>query len=101
MREVLLLSHELRTPLAVIAGYLEILEQHDLQPEAARRVHDAMRDAVAELNRTIEVLIDRERRVAIAYGLGIPELIEPALLRNRTEIVPPTSARIEPAGEGP
>ena len=91
MREVLLLSHELRTPLAVIAGYLEILEQHELTPEAGQRVRDSVREALADLDRTIEALIDRERRVAIAYGLEIPELIEPALLRSRAEIVAGTA----------
>lgn len=87
MREVLLISHELRTPLSVIRGYLDLLDQHEFSEEERRRIRCAMRDAVDDLHRTVEVLIDRERRVALAYGLDIPELIEPALTRARSEIV--------------
>lgn len=87
MREVLLISHELRTPLTVLSGYLSILDEHDFPPEERRRIRAAMHQAVQDLERTIEVLIDRERRVAIAYGLTIPELVAPALYRSREEIL--------------
>src|SRR5947209_5078397 len=98
MREVLLISHELRTPLTVLSGYLDLLDQHDFPPEERRRIRRHMRDAVTELERTIEVLIERERRAAVAYGLTIPELVEPALYRSRDEILSGAASPVEPAG---
>ena len=87
MREVLLISHELRTPLSVISGYLSLLDEHEFPPEQRAEIRRLMHEAVAELERTIEVLISRERRVALAYGLTIPELVEPGLFRSREEIL--------------
>jgi signal transduction histidine kinase len=87
VREVLLISHELRTPLSVISGYLSLLDEHEFSPEQRAEIRRVMREAVAELERTIEVLISRERRIALAYGLTIPELVEPTLYRSREEIL--------------
>lgn len=82
MREVLLLSHELRTPLSVIRGYLDMLDDEAFTEEQRQEFRAVMKGAAEELGRTIELLIDRERRVALAYGLEIPELIEPVLRRD-------------------
>lgn len=81
MREVLLLSHELRTPLSVIAGYLEILDEHEFSPAERKEIRGRIRAAVHELEGTIQLLIDRERRVALAYGFDMPDLIDPLLRR--------------------
>ena len=87
MREVLLLSHELRTPLTVISGYLEMLDEDGFTDADRRRIRKIMREAVGELEETIEALIDRERRVTIAYGLEVPELINPVLTRSHREML--------------
>lgn len=87
MREVLLLSHELRTPLAVLSGYLQMLDEEDFSEDERRRIRRVMRDAICDLEQTVELLIERERRVAIAYGLDVPKLINPALTRSRSQIL--------------
>ena len=87
MREVLLISHELRTPLAVISGYLEMLDEEELSEAQRHLIRQRMRQAVGDLDRAIEALIGRQRLVADAYGLAIPELIAPALDRSREEIL--------------
>ena len=87
MRDVLLISHELRTPLAVISGYLEILEEENLTDPERGLIRELMREAVVDLDRAIEALIDRERLVANAYGPEVPELLVPALGRSREEIL--------------
>lgn len=97
---MLLISHELRTPLAVLSGYLSLLDEHEFSPEQRAEIRGSMHRAVADLERTIELLIDRERRVAVAYGLTIPELVEPALYRSREEILAGSVVPMDSVTEG-
>jgi len=54
-------SHEFRTPLSVISGYLETLEEEDLDPEMRRRALLAMRRHADRLGRLIEDLLTISR----------------------------------------
>jgi two-component system phosphate regulon sensor histidine kinase PhoR len=54
-------SHEFRTPLSVINGYLETLEEGDVDPAMTRKSVAAMRRHADRLNRLIEDLLTISR----------------------------------------
>jgi signal transduction histidine kinase len=54
-------SHELRTPIFSVGGFLELLEDEDLDPETRRRFLDQIRDQVRRLGKLSVDLLDLSR----------------------------------------
>ena len=54
-------SHELRTPLFSLSGFVELLEDEELDPETRRRFLDQVRDQVARLGKLSVDLLDLSR----------------------------------------
>jgi signal transduction histidine kinase len=54
-------SHELRTPIFSVGGFLELLEDEDLDPETRRRFLDQIRDQVRRLSKLSVDLLDLSR----------------------------------------
>jgi two-component system, OmpR family, sensor kinase len=62
-------SHELRTPVFSLGGFLELLEDEDLDPETRRRFLDQVRDQVRRLGKLSVDLLDLSRLEAGALDL--------------------------------
>ena len=54
-------SHELRTPLTVVIGYLETLEDDDIDPETLRRLLDRLRAPVDRMKALVDDLLTLTR----------------------------------------
>ena len=54
-------SHELRTPIFSVGGFLELLEDEDLDPDTRRRFLDQIRDQVRRLGKLSVDLLDLSR----------------------------------------
>lgn len=54
-------SHELRTPVFSLGGFVELLEDEDLDPETRRRFLDQVRDQVQRLHKLSVDLLDLSR----------------------------------------
>ena len=54
-------SHELRTPLTVVIGYLETLEDDDIDPETLRRMLDRLRAPVDRMKALVDDLLTLTR----------------------------------------
>lgn len=78
-------SHEFRTPLSVISGYLETLEDDDVEEETRQTAVSAMRRHALRLNRLIEDLLTISRMEERHVRLEKSRVDLPALLRTVTE----------------
>jgi two-component system, OmpR family, sensor kinase len=63
-------SHELRTPLFSLSGFVELLEDEELDPETRRRFLDQVRDQVARLGKLSVDLLDLSRLRPEQVDLG-------------------------------
>lgn len=62
-------SHELKTPLTAVKGFLELLENHDVDPERRREFFDLMGNEVHRLERLIAEQLELARIDAGALPL--------------------------------
>ena len=75
-------SHELRTPLTVLNGFLEMLDDNDVDdPATTRRHHERMREQIAAMTRLIEDLLtlsrlESESLVAPDVIVDVPGLLD-------------------------
>jgi len=82
-------SHELRTPIFSLGGFVELLEDEDLDPETRRRFLDQVKDQVERLRKLSVDLLDLSKLEAGSLELR-PEQVE---LRELTRSV---SGEFEP-----
>src|ERR1700757_3072780 len=68
-------SHELRTPIFSLGGFVELLEDEELDPETRRRFLDQVRDQVARLAKLSVDLLDLSRLEAGSLELR-PEQVD-------------------------
>jgi signal transduction histidine kinase len=68
-------SHELRTPLFSLGGFVELLEDDDLDPETRRRFLDQVRDQVERLRKLSVDLLDLSKLEAGSLELR-PEQVD-------------------------
>ncbi len=68
-------SHELRTPIFSLGGFVELLEDEDLDPETRRRFLDQVRDQVERLRKLSVDLLDLSRLEAGSLELR-PESVD-------------------------
>jgi signal transduction histidine kinase len=68
-------SHELRTPVFSLGGFVELLEDEDLDPETRRRFLGQVREQVARLRKLSVDLLDLSRLEAGSLELR-PELVD-------------------------
>ncbi len=68
-------SHELRTPVFSLGGFVELLEDEDLDPETRRRFLDQVKDQVERLRKLSVDLLDLSRMEAGALELR-PEQVD-------------------------
>jgi signal transduction histidine kinase len=68
-------SHELRTPLFSLGGFVELLEDDDLEPETRRRFLDQVRDQVERLRKLSVDLLDLSKLEAGSLELR-PEQVD-------------------------
>jgi two-component system OmpR family sensor kinase len=87
-------SHELRTPIFSVGGFLELLEDEDLDAETRRRFLDQIRDQVRRLGKLSVDLLDLSRLEAGALDLR-PEEVDLGELANSvaSEFEPTVSLR--------
>lgn len=85
------ISHELKTPLALITGYAETLDRHDIRWDSDT-VHECLtviRDESKRLNRLIEDLLDAARIEAGALKLRMSYVRLDELARSAVEALRP------------
>jgi len=68
-------SHELRTPIFSLGGFIELLEDEDLDAETRRRFLEALKEQVARLRKLSVDLLDLSRLEAGSLELR-PELVD-------------------------
>jgi signal transduction histidine kinase len=68
-------SHELRTPIFSLSGFLELLEDEDLDPETRRRFLDQVREQVERLRKLSVDLLDLSKMDAGSLELR-PEQVD-------------------------
>jgi signal transduction histidine kinase len=68
-------SHELRTPVFSLGGFVELLEDDDLEPETRRRFLEQVKDQVARLRKLSVDLLDLSRMEAGSLELR-PEQVD-------------------------
>jgi signal transduction histidine kinase len=83
-------SHELRTPVFSLGGFVELLEDEDLDPETRRRFLDQVRDQVERLRRLSVQLLDLSKLEAGSLELR-PQSVDIG------ELTRSVSAEFEPA----
>src|SRR2546430_16591200 len=74
-------SHELRTPLFSLGGFLELLENEDLDPRTQREVLATMREQIDRLTKLATDLLDLSRvdagRIPVEAGPPDPGRLAP------------------------
>jgi two-component system OmpR family sensor kinase len=86
-------SHELRTPIFSLAGFIELLEDEDLDPETRRRFLDQLSEQVERLRKLSVDLLDLSRLESGALQLR-PEPVDLAeLTRSVSSEFEPTLAQ--------
>ena len=86
-------SHELRTPVFSLGGFLELLEDDDLDPETRRRFLDQVRDQVRRLGKLSVDLLDLSRLEAGSLELRPEEVDLSELTRSVSGEFEPTLAQ--------
>ncbi|HEY3774164.1 MAG TPA: HAMP domain-containing sensor histidine kinase [Solirubrobacteraceae bacterium] len=85
-------SHELRTPIFSVGGFLELLEDEDLDPETRRRFLDQIRDQVRRLGKLSVDLLDLSRLESGSLDLRPEEVDLGELARSVAGEFEPTVA---------
>jgi signal transduction histidine kinase len=85
-------SHELRTPIFSVGGFLELLEDEDLDVETRRRFLDQIRDQVRRLGKLSVDLLDLSRLEAGSLDLRPEEVDLGELVRSVAREFEPTLA---------
>jgi two-component system OmpR family sensor kinase len=100
-------SHELRTPIFSLGGFVELLEDEELDPETRRRFLEQIRDQVQRLGKLSLDLLDLSRLEAGSLELRPEEVDLAELTRSVSGEFEPTlavrDARLElhlPGGRG-
>jgi signal transduction histidine kinase len=86
-------SHELRTPIFSLGGFLELLEDEDLDAETRRRFLDQVRDQVERLRKLSVDLLDLSRLEAGSLELREEEVDLGELTRSVSGEFEPTLAQ--------
>jgi signal transduction histidine kinase len=86
-------SHELRTPIFSLGGFLELLEDDQLDPETRRRFLDQVRDQVDRLRKLSVDLLDLSRLEAGSLELRPEEVDLGELTRSVSGEFEPTLAQ--------
>jgi signal transduction histidine kinase len=86
-------SHELRTPVFSLGGFVELLEDEDLDPDTRRRFLDQVRDQVERLRKLSVDLLDLSRLEAGSLELRLEEVDLGELTRSVSGEFEPTLAQ--------
>ncbi|MFZ0091472.1 MAG: HAMP domain-containing sensor histidine kinase [Solirubrobacteraceae bacterium] len=86
-------SHELRTPVFSLGGFVELLEDEDLDPETRRRFLDQVRDQVQRLGKLSVDLLDLSRLESGSLELRPEEVDLGELTRSVSGEFEPTLAQ--------
>jgi signal transduction histidine kinase len=86
-------SHELRTPIFSLGGFVELLEDEDLDPETRRRFLDQVRDQVERLRKLSLDLLDLSKLEAGSLELRTEEVDLGELTRAVSGEFEPTLAQ--------
>jgi two-component system OmpR family sensor kinase len=86
-------SHELRTPVFSLGGFLELLEDDDLDPETRRRFLDQVREQVRRLGKLSVDLLDLSRLESGSLELRPEEVDLGELTRSVSGEFEPTLAQ--------
>ncbi len=86
-------SHELRTPLFSLSGFVELLEDEELDPETRRRFLDQVRDQVDRLGKLSVDLLDLSRLEAGSLELRPEDVDLGELTRSVSGEFEPTLAQ--------
>jgi signal transduction histidine kinase len=86
-------SHELRTPVFSLGGFVELLEDEDLDPDTRRRFLDQVRDQVQRLGKLSVDLLDLSRLEAGSLELRPEEVDLGELTRSVSGEFEPTLAQ--------
>jgi two-component system, OmpR family, sensor kinase len=86
-------SHELRTPLFSLGGFVELLEDDELDPETRRRFLDQVRDQVERLRKLSVDLLDLSKLEAGSLELRPEEVDLGELTRSVSGEFEPTLAQ--------
>jgi len=86
-------SHELRTPVFSLGGFLELLEDEDLDPDTRRRFLDQVRDQVQRLGKLSVDLLDLSRLESGSLELRPEEVDLGELTRSVSGEFEPTLAQ--------
>jgi signal transduction histidine kinase len=86
-------SHELRTPLFSLGGFVELLEDEDLDPETRRRFLEQMKDQVERLRKLSVDLLDLSKLDSGALELRPEEVDLGELTRSVSGEFEPTLAQ--------
>jgi signal transduction histidine kinase len=86
-------SHELRTPVFSLGGFVELLEDEDLDPETRRRFLDQVRDQVQRLGKLSVDLLDLSRLEGGSLELRPEEVDLGELTRSVSGEFEPTLAQ--------
>ena len=86
-------SHELRTPIFSLGGFVELLEDDDLDPETRRRFLDQIRDQVRRLGKLSVDLLDLSRLESGSLDLRPEEVDLGELTRSVAGEFEPTLAQ--------
>jgi two-component system OmpR family sensor kinase len=86
-------SHELRTPVFSLGGFVELLEDEDLDPETRRRFLDQVRDQVDRLGKLSVDLLDLSRLESGSLELRPEEVDLGELTRSVSGEFEPTLAQ--------
>ena len=98
-------SHELRTPVFSLGGFLELLEDEDLDEETRARFLDQVRDQTTRLRKLTTDLLDLSRLDAASVELRLADTDIDALAQSVTnEFLPAleeheSNVSVTPAGE--
>jgi signal transduction histidine kinase len=86
-------SHELRTPVFSLGGFVELLEDEELDPETRRRFLDQVRDQVQRLGKLSVDLLDLSRLESGSLELRPEEVDLGELTRSGSGEFEPTQAQ--------
>jgi signal transduction histidine kinase len=94
-------SHELRTPVFSLGGFLELLEDDELDPETRRRFLDQVREQVRRLGKLSVDLLDLSRLESGSLELRHEEVDLGELTRSVSGEFEPTLAQHDSRGGAP